>query len=69
MTTVVRERSNIGRMAAIVYNGQCYVANVLDQVAGTTKPKRVRIQYDPNLQGKVLMLGEYEFKEWADDAD
>lgn len=58
---------NIGRLAAIGYQGKCYVANVLDQVAGTTQPKRVRIQYDCFLQGKVLMPGEYQFMEWADD--
>jgi len=54
-------------MAAIVYKGQCYVANVIDQVAGTTTPKRVRIAFDANLQGTVLMPGQYEFKDWADD--
>lgn len=66
---VEHDRGNIGRMAVVVHNEKCYVANVLDQVAGTTIPKRVRVQYDPFLQGTVLMPGQYEFKEWADDAD
>lgn len=61
------EPSNIGRFAAIVYNGQCYIGNVLDLQTGTTLPKRVRIQHDPFLQGTVLMPGQYEFKEWTDD--
>ena len=66
---VQHDHGNIGRMAVIVFHEQCYVGNVLDQVAGTTIPKRVRVQYDPFLQGTVLMPGQYEFKEWADDAD
>jgi hypothetical protein len=68
-TTVQVERGNIGRMAVVVYDGKCYVGNVLDLVAGTTFPKRIRVQYDPFLQGKVLMPGQYEFKEWSDDGD
>lgn len=69
MTTleIKQEAGNIGRMAVIVHVGKCYVANVLDQVAGTTIPKRVRVQYDAELQGEVLMPDQYEFKEWADD--
>jgi hypothetical protein len=69
MRTIEVDKGNIGRMAVVVFGGRCYVGNVLDQVAGTTTPKRVRVQYDPNLQGKVLTLGQYEFKEWADDSD
>lgn len=57
----------IGRLAAIGHGGKCYVATVIDQVAGTTKPKRVRIQRDPFLQGEVLQPHEYTFLEWADD--
>lgn len=63
------EPGNIGRMAVIVFHGKCYVGNVLDQVAGTTKPKRIRIQYDPFLQGEVVQPHQYEFKEWADVMD
>lgn len=60
-------QGNIGRMAVVVYAGQCFVGNVLDQVAGTTTPKRVRIQFDPVHQGEVLQPWQYEFKEWADE--
>jgi hypothetical protein len=60
---------NIGRIAVIVHRGKCYIANVLDQIAGTTSPKRVRVQHDPFLQGTVLMPGEYEFKEWTESDD
>lgn len=66
---VKQSPGNIGRMAVIGYQGKQYLANVLDQVAGTTKPKRVRIQFDPNLQGNVLMRGQYEFVEWKDEYD
>jgi hypothetical protein len=66
---IKQDRGNIGRMAVVVHNGKCYVGNVLDQVEGTTFPKRIRIQYDPFLQGTVLMPGQYEFKEWTDDGD
>ena len=48
-------QTNIGRMAIIAYSGKRYEANVIDLVTGTTKPKRVRIQNDPFLQGTVLM--------------
>jgi hypothetical protein len=67
--TIQEERGNIGRMAIIGYQGKMYQANVLDQVSGTTTPKRVRVQYDVLLQGKVLMPDEYDFKQWGDDAD
>lgn len=59
-------RGCIGRMAVIVFQGSCYLAEVIDQVAGTNRPKRVRVEYNPNLQGRVLMLGQYAFKQWAD---
>lgn len=67
MTTVAP--TNIGRMAVIGYMGHQYLGNVLDLVAGTQCPKRIRIQFDPMLQGKVLMPGQYEFIEWKDDYD
>lgn len=66
---VEAEQGNIGRMAVIVHNGRCYTANVIDQIQGTTTPKRVRIQFDAWLQGEVLMPADYEFKEWADCDD
>ena len=65
--TIRHDPGNIGRNAVIVYAGKLYVANVIDQIAGSRKPKRVRIHHDPTLQGKVLMPGQYEFKQWTDD--
>ena len=61
--------TNIGRMAVVVYQDKLYVGNVLDCVAGTTRPKRIRIQNDVFMQGKVIQPSEYEFKEWCDDTD
>ena len=69
MRTIKVDSGNIGRMAVIVHDNKCFIANVLDQVAGTTRPKRVRIQFDPLLQGEVLMPDAYSFKQWADDMD
>lgn len=63
---VRQDPGNIGRIAVVVYQDRCYVGTVLDQVAGTQKPKRVRVQYDPFLQGTVLQPHEYQFKTWAD---
>jgi hypothetical protein len=63
--TTTETRSNIGRFAVIAYKGKCYTGNVLDLVAGTSRPKRIRIQNDPFLQGTVVMPSEYQFKEWA----
>lgn len=59
----------IGRMAVIVLNRdqKCYVGNVIDTVAGANRPKRIRIQYDPWLQGRVVQPGEYRFKCWAEE--
>lgn len=71
MTNTLTEtpKSNIGRMAVIVFQGKCYIGNVLDLVSETTKPKRIRIQHDLYLQGKVLQPSQYEFKEWSDYSD
>lgn len=51
----------------IAYGNSCYEAQVLDCVAGTTQPKRVRIMNDVRLQGKVLQPGQYELKGVADE--
>lgn len=61
--------TNLGRTAVIVYEGQCYTATVIDHVAGTLDPKRVRIFNDPFLQNKVLHPSQYLFKQWAPDED
>jgi hypothetical protein len=59
----------IGRFAVIEHDGKCYVGNVLDCVAGTNIPKRIRIQFDVHLQGKVVMPGQYTFKQFSDETD
>ena len=62
-------RSNTGRFMVVVYQGNCYIANVVDTIAGTQQPNRVRIQRDVHLQGRVLDSAEYQFKTWADEED
>ena len=57
----------IGKMAVIGHAGKQYVAQVIDQIAGTTTPKRVRIIGSPGMDGTVLMPTGYTFKGWADD--
>lgn len=59
--------NTIGRMAVIRHEGELYQATIIDLVAGTDRAKRVRIQRDLYKQGTVLMPGQYEFIEWADD--
>lgn len=60
---------SVGRYAIVEYKGKCYSANVLDCVAGTNTPKRVRIQNDVELQGEVLMPSQYTFKQFSDGDD
>lgn len=69
MNAIVVNPGVIGRTAIIVHEGKCYTATVIDQVAGTEQPKRVRIQCDVTMQGKVLMPGQYVFKDWTEDED
>ena len=46
------------------------ISNVpTNSLSASHDTERVRIQYDLYHQGEVLMPGQYEFKEWADDAD
>lgn len=63
------KKTNIGRFAVIAYKGKCYLGNVLDLIAGTNMPKRIRIQSDVFLQGTVVMPGDYDFKCWSDEED
>ncbi len=69
MNAIAVDPGVIGRTAIIAHEGRCYTATVIDQVAGTRKPKRMRIQCDITMQGKVLMPGQYVFKDWTDDED
>jgi len=64
---IEHDAGTIGRTAVIVYGGSLYTAQVIDNVAGTDTPKRVRIVRDAEKQGTVLMPGQYSFKDWADD--
>ena len=53
--------NNIGRMAEIRVQGHVVVGNVIDLVAGTDYPKRIRIQHGfPELHGSIVRPGEYE---------
>jgi hypothetical protein len=63
----VVDAGTIGRTAVVVHQDRCYLAEVIDQVAGTHLPKRVRIRHDLYLEGRVLMPSQYQFKEWSDD--
>lgn len=56
----------IGRWAEIVHDGRMHVGTVIDVVAGTDKPKRIRIQRGSK-QGEVVMPGEYQFRGWLDE--
>jgi hypothetical protein len=64
--TLTTSPSNIGRTLAIVFEEKCYQATVLDLVAGSETPKRVRVINDPFLQGRVLFPSQYQFKAWTD---
>lgn len=62
--------NNIGRFAEIKVDGQLVVGNVLDLVAGTDKPKRIRIQHGlPSRHGDVVQPHEYEFLWFCDEEE
>lgn len=67
----VPARTNIGRFACIkLPTGQTVYGNVLDLVAGTDKPKRIRIQRGlPARHGDVVQPCDYEFRWWADQEE
>jgi hypothetical protein len=75
MSTLTPEqikRSNVGRMACIRLRPghQTVYGNVLDLVAGTSKPKRIRVQHGlPEKHGQVAFPSEYEFLWWADEEE
>ena len=70
MNATMTERSVVGRFAVVVHEGKCFLASVLDAVAGEPgRPKRVRIQRDVQRQGDVLMPSEYSLKRWADEEE
>lgn len=65
--TITKPR-NIGRWAVVLHNNLLHVGTVIDLVAGTNKPKRIRIQRG-SLQGEVLQPHEYSFKNWLADEE
>lgn len=58
-----------GKFAIIAYKGKSYTGNVLDCIAGTSYPKRIRIQSDPEFQGLVVMPSEYTFKGYTNSTE
>jgi hypothetical protein len=58
-----------GKFAIIAYKGKSYVGNVLDYITGTSYPKRIRIQSDPEFQGLVVMPSEYTFKGYTNSTE
>lgn len=56
----MNQRTVIGRFVEVKHAGLILKGSVMDAVAGENLPKRVRIQDIGELQGKVLMPGEYE---------
>jgi hypothetical protein len=67
--------NNIGRFACIEVAGpdgrplRVY-GNVLDLVAGTDLPKRIRIQRGyPELHGQVVQPGQYHFCWFSDEEE
>lgn len=59
-------KSNIGRWAVILHQNLLHVGTVIDVIAGTSKPKRIRVQRG-SLQGKVLQPADYQFKNFIED--
>lgn len=56
---------NIGRWAVVLHDNALHIGTVIDLVAGTSKPKRIRIQRG-QCQGNVLQPHEYKFKNWTE---
>ncbi len=61
-------KNNIGRWVVVLHNNLLYVGTVIDLVAGTDTPKRIRLQRGP-YQGNVLQPYEYVFKDWIQDEE
>ena len=58
--------TNIGRWVEVLHDGQLFIGTVIDEVPGTHRPKRIRVQRG-YLQGEVLMPAQYVFRGWAED--
>lgn len=62
------KQNNIGRWVTVLHDNQLHVGTVMDLIAGTDKPKRVRIQRG-GMQGNVLQPYEYTFKSWLEEEE
>lgn len=62
------EKNCIGSWVSIVHQDSMHVGTVLDLVAGTNTPKRIRIQRGA-LQGEVVQPHEYTFKSFLKNED
>jgi hypothetical protein len=62
------ERTCIGDWVVILHNDYQHVGTVIDCVAGTNEPKRVRIQRGP-LQGAVVMPWQYKLKRFLSETE
>ncbi len=58
-------KNNIGRWAVVLHDNLLHVGTCMDLVAGTDRPKRIRIQRG-QLQGKVIQPCDYVFKDWLE---
>ena len=67
--------NNVGRFACIdvpLAEGHCarVYGNILDLIAGTDLPKRIRVQRGfPSLHGQVVTPGQYQFCWFADEEE
>ena len=69
MTVLERpERAMIGQWIVLLHNDRQYVGTVIDCVAGTSTPKRVRIQRG-DLQGEVVQPHEYKMMRLLAETD
>lgn len=64
----ITKSNNIGRWVVVLHDNMLHVGTVIDLVAGTNKPKRIRVQRGP-CQGNVLQPYEYVFKNWTNAED
>lgn len=64
------KRSVIGRWVRVkvTAHGQARIceAVVIDKVKGTNLAKRIRLQWPKEIQGEVVMRGQYEVMEFLD---
>lgn len=56
----INQQNIVGTWVVIEHLKRQYVGTVMDTVAGTNQPKRVRIQRGP-LQGEVVIPSQYTY--------